>query len=148
MCLLPAMCTLNTGLLTFYTNAGKQQDCNMGAPLYSSFLADTFRMRAPFEQYGVYVASLTGCAFMGDSFYKAFSLAKYVKYSQQQGFEKEAQYAANMARVHPRELERAARTVTRLRVRGVATALAFPAVWIACRLMFHTSNLVQDTIHN
>ncbi|DBB00786.1 TPA: hypothetical protein ACH3X1_000718 [Trebouxia sp. C0004] len=126
--------------------AGEHEEYNMGAPLYSFFLVDAFSMRAPYEQYGLYLASLTGGAFMANSFFKAFNLAKYVKYSQQQGFEKEAQYAADMAQVHPhelsptcplQELERAGRTVAKLRARGVATALAFPALWIAWRLLSH-----------
>ena len=120
---------------TFHSDAGEY---NTGGPLYSFFLADTFSMRAPYEQYGLYLASLTGGAVMANSFFKAFNLAKYVKYSQQ-GYEKEAQYAADMAQVHPHELERAGRTVARLRARGVATALAFPALWIAWRLLSHTS---------
>lgn len=119
--------------------SGEHEEYITGAPLYSFFLADTFSMRAPYEQYGLYLASLTGGAFMANSFFKAFNLAKYVKYSQQQGYEKEAQYAADMAQVHPHELERAGRTVARLRARGVVTALAFPALWIAWRLLSHTS---------
>lgn len=127
----------NTGLLTL--DAGEREEYNTGAPLYSHFLADTLSMRAPYEQYVLYLASLTGSAFMANSLFKAFNLAKYVKYSQQQGYEKEAQYAADMAQVHPHELERAGRTVARLRARGVVTALAFPALWIAWRLLSHTS---------
>ncbi|DBA90926.1 TPA: hypothetical protein ACH3X1_016136 [Trebouxia sp. C0004] len=117
---------------------GEHEEYNTGAPLYSFFLADAFSMRAPYEQYGLYLALLTGGGFMANSFFKAFNLAKYVKYSQQQGYKKEAQYAADMAQVHPHELERAGRTVAKLRARGVATALAFPALWIAWRLVSHT----------
>ena len=61
-------------------------------------------MCAPYEQYG---SLLTGRAFMANSFFKAFDLAEYEKYSEQQGYEKEAQYAADMAQVHPHELKRA-----------------------------------------
>lgn len=130
----------NTGIVdAFYSDAGEHEEYNMGAPLYSFFLADVFSMRAPYEQYGLYLASLTGGAFMANSFFRAFNLAKYVKYSQQQGYEKEAQYAADMAQVHPHELERAGRIVARLRARGVVTALALPALWIASRLLSHTS---------
>ena len=43
---------------------------------------------------------------MANSFFEAFNLAKYVRYSQQQGCEKEAQYAAVMAQVHPHKLGR------------------------------------------
>ncbi|KAL0039699.1 hypothetical protein WJX77_005575 [Trebouxia sp. C0004] len=119
--------------------SGEHEEYNTDAPLYSFFLADAFSMHAPYEQYGLYLASLTGGASMANSFFKAFNLAKYVKYSQQQGYEKEAQYAADMAQVHPHALERAGRTVAKLRARGVATALAFPALWIAWRLLSHTS---------
>ncbi|DBA77962.1 TPA: hypothetical protein ACH3X1_009122 [Trebouxia sp. C0004] len=125
-------------------SSGEHEEYNTGAPLYSFFLADAFNMRAPYEQYGLYLASLTGGAFMANSFFKAFNLAKYVKYSQQQGCEKEAQYAADMAQVHPHELERAGRTVARLRARGVAIALAFPALWIAWRLLSHTSKITTQ----
>ena len=108
----------------FNSDAGEHEEYNTCAPLYSSFLADAFSMCAPCEQYGSYLASLNGGAFVANSFFKAFNLAKNVKYSQQQGYEKEAQYAADMAQVHPHELERGGCEVARLRVRGVATALA------------------------
>ena len=36
---------------TFHSDAGEY---NTGAPLYSFFLADTFSMCAPYEQYGLY----------------------------------------------------------------------------------------------
>ena len=123
---------------TFYSDAGEHEEYNTGALLYSLFLADAFSMHAPYERYGSYLVSLTGGAFMANSFFKASNLAKYVKHSQQQGYEKEAQDAADMAHVHPHELERAGRTVARLRARGVATSLAFPALGIAWRLLSHT----------
>ena len=129
----------NWSVDTFCSDAGEHEEYNTGAPLYSFFLADAFNMRAPYEQYGLYLASLTGGTIMANNFFKASNLAKYVKYSQQQGYEKEAQYAADMAQVHPHELERAGCTVARLRARGAATALAFPALWIAWRLLSHTS---------
>ena len=139
---MPAACIVpfeNWTVEFCYSDAGEHEEYNTGAPLYSFYLADAFSMHAPYEQYGLYLASLTGGAFMANSFFKAFNLAKYVKYSQQQGYEKEAQYAADMAQVHPHALERAGCTVARLGARGVATALAFPALWISWRLLSHTS---------
>ena len=62
---------------------------------------------------------------MANSFYRAYKLAKYVKF-QDTGQHTEAQFAADMARVAPHELERAGRTIARLRVRGAAAAVALP----------------------
>ena len=116
-----------------------EDDSNTSAPLYSSFLANTFSMRAPYEQYGLYLTALGGSAYMVNSFFRAHNLAKYVKFKDIPGHQEEAQFAADMARVAPHELERAGRTVARLKVRGAAAAIAFPTMWLAWRLMSNTA---------
>ena len=119
--------------------AGQNQDeYNTDAPLYSWFLADRLNMRAPYEQYGVYLTTLGGSAYMANSFYRAYNLAKYVKFKDIPAQHTEAQLAADMARVAPHELERAGRTIARLKVRGAAAAIASPVLWIAWRLVSQT----------
>lgn len=119
--------------------AGQNQDeYNTDAPLYSWFLANTLNMRTPYEQYGLYLTTLGGSAYMANSFYRAYNLAKYVKFKDIPGQHTEAQFAADMARVAPHELERAGRTIARLKVRGAAAAIASPVLWIAWRLVSQT----------
>ena len=115
-----------------------QYEYNTDAPLYSWFLANTFNMRAPYEQYGVYLTALGGSAYMAKSFFRAHNLAKYVKVKDIPGQQIEAQLAADMAHVAPHELERAGHTIARLKLRGVAVAIASPVLWIACRLVSQT----------
>ena len=85
---------------------------------------------------------------MTNSFFKAIDFAQYEKYSEQQGCETAAQYAADMAQVHPHELKRAGRIVARLGPRGTAAALAFLALWIACRVLSHTPQRQLTDSHN
>ena len=96
-------------------------------------------MRAPFEQYGVYLTALAGSMYMANSFYRAYNLAKFVKYKDIPGQHEKALFAADMANVAPHQLERAGRMVARLSARGVSVAIAAPALWIACRLIAQTS---------
>ena len=126
--------------------AGQNQaEYNTAAPLYSWFLANTLNMRTPWEQYGVYLTTLGGSAYMAKSFFRAYNLAKYVKLKDIPGQHTEAQYAADMAHVAPHELERAGRTIARLKVRGTAAAIASPVLWIAWRLVSQTPTRLNKT---
>ena len=75
---------------------------------------------------------------MANSFFRAYNLAKYVKYKDLPGHQGEAQFAADLAHVAPHELERAGRTIARFKVRGVAAAIAAPVLWIAWRVVSQT----------
>ena len=88
----------------------------------------TFNMRAPWEQYRVYLTTLGGSAYMANSFFRAYNLAKYVKYKDVPGYQEEAQFAADLAHVASHELERAGHTIARLKARGVAAAVAAPVL--------------------
>ena len=134
-----ASCNVKTSIISSVYTAGENEDeYNTDAPLYSRFLANTLNMRTPYEQYGVYLTALGGSAYMANSFFRAYHLAKYVKFKDIPGQQSEAQFAADMARVAPHELDRAGRTIARLKVRGAAAAIASPVLWIAWRLVSQT----------
>lgn len=89
-------------------------------------------MRAPFEQYGLYLTALGGSAYMANSFFRAHNIAKYVKYKDLPGHQEEAMWAAAMSKAAPHELEdRALFTIARLRTKGLGVAVALPTVWLA-----------------
>ena len=126
-------------LIRCHVPAGKQDVDYSGAFLYSPVLASQFGMQAPYEQYGLYSAAVAGGAVMANSFFRAYHLAKYVDYKARPGCQEQAQFAADLAQVAPHELDRAGRTIVRLRARGITAALAFPALWVGWRLVMHTS---------
>ncbi len=76
---------------------------------------------------------------MANSFYRAYNLAKLVKYKDIPCQHEEALFAADKADVAPHQLERAGRMVARLTARGVSVAIAVPTLWIAWRLIAQTS---------
>ena len=76
---------------------------------------------------------------MANSFYRAYNLAKFVKYKVTPGKHEEALYAADKANVAPHQLERAGLMVARLTARGASVAVAAPALWITWRLIAQTS---------
>ena len=110
-----------------YLIAGRDrgQD-NTCAPLYSGFLANTLGMHKVYQQYMLYLAAFRGSTYIAGSMFKAYNLAKYVKYKDQPGRHESAQYAADLARAAPRELEHAGVIFARFRARGVATAAVAP----------------------
>ena len=101
-------------------------------------------MRAPFEQYGVYLVALGGSAYMAKSFFRAHHLTQYAKIRDFPGRGEEAQFAADMAHVAPHQLERPGLTVARLRTRGLAVAIAAPVLWIALRVISQTPTMTYS----
>ncbi len=109
--------------------------------LYSSVLAGQFGVKKPWEQYGLYAAAGAGGCILASSFFRAYNLAKYVELKGRPGFQEEAQWAADLAKVAPHELERPGLTSARLRARGVRAAIAFPALWLGWRVVMNTPQL-------
>ncbi len=125
-------------LIVYFVVGGDQDEYSTSAPLYSLFLANRLSMRAPYEQYILYLSALAGSAYMANNFFRAYNLAKYVKYKDLPGHHEEAKWAAAVANAAPHELERAALMAARLKSRGITAAIAFPTFWIAWRLLSNT----------
>ena len=76
---------------------------------------------------------------MTKRFLKAYHLARYVRFTQQPGYQEEAQSAAFSANVAPFELERASQMVQANKENRLSAAIAYPNLWIAWRLLSSVS---------
>lgn len=126
-------------LRAFGQSERTREKYNTTAPLYSGFLVNTLNMRELWKQYALYLAALAGSAYMANNFFRAYNLAKYVKYKNSPTHHEEARRAAEMANAAPYKLERAARVAARMNSRHVSAAIAFPTFWLAWRLLSNTA---------
>jgi len=97
--------------------------------LYSTFLAKKVKLKAPYEQYGLYLSCGAGLAVLGRNLVKASQLLEIqactdaAKMRDMQVLGKFLDY----------QVEHAAMYVARFRTRGIAAGVSVPLLWLAWR---------------
>jgi len=101
--------------------------------LYSDFLAEKFKLEAPYEQYGLYLSSAVGLHLLRKNLFKANQLVKIQACTDAV----KKQEMQNLGMFKDFEVRHAASYVAKFRRRGIAAGVSVPFLWLAWRFAMH-----------
>ena len=101
--------------------------------LYSNFLAEKFKLEAPYKQYGLYLSCGAGLFLLGRNFSRASQLLE-VQACTDPAKKLELQ---ELGKFYDADVKYAARQAARFRIRGIAAGVGVPILWLAWRFAIH-----------